>query len=226
MLQKSLTLGLLLAAMTSLSSCKKVVDKFSLDLGDNSVTTAVNFVPEFGLNVDRTVDIVVKGVKYGSVSISSPQNGEPFKIALTAELEMFLPEVWEGFAPTNTLPNGEALPNWIQPNELIAVDVPNFNEHVDLTVYVGFKNPYYVGVALSLKILDGRYPEGLGLSQAFRKNNKTWGQGMVYGPTYEDDGSVRSHGGLFFVAGFSKGQKGKILLNNFKKSDAQLIKLH
>ncbi|MEK6626250.1 MAG: hypothetical protein AABY86_14865 [Bdellovibrionota bacterium] len=215
MMKRSLATFMVLAMAFSLSGCKQIIDGFSLGVGENTVTTTANFIPEFGFNVTKSVDIVVKGVKYGTVGVAAPQEGKPFQVYVTADLTIFTSEVWEGFGPVTTLPNGEPLPSWITPGELVRVDIPNFTEFLDLTLYIGYKNPFYVGVAVSLKLFDNRYPDGLSVSQYLKKKSKIWGQGMVYGPAYDDQGNVTQHGGIFFVAGFSKGQ---ILDINIKKT--------
>ena len=75
-----------------------------------------------------------------------------------------------------------------------------------------YQNPYYVGVALTLNILDDHYPEGLGISQLFRKSSDSpiWGSIQVFGPRKDNEGNITAHGGLFFIATFNPEAPGTI----------------
>jgi len=209
-------------SLLALGGCKKVVETFKLDVGDNAVTVTGAFSKDFAFNFSNSYDIVVKGVQYGTITAIAPTESQPFQVAITANFDMFTSDVWEGFASTKTLPNGDPLPAWINPNELVRVDIPNFTEQIDLVLYVGYKKPYYVGVALTLKVLDNRYPDGLTLSQYLKKSNAIWGSATVFGPSYDDVGNVTQHGGIFFVAGFNPEKKGSVNIKKFKKEDFEL----
>ncbi len=200
-MQRFLIIPIMLMAMT-MSGCKKVVEGFNVVVGQNDVTAVVELAKDFALSFNGSFPIVVNDVEYATLFLNGATSSSPFTVGATANLDMFTSEVWEGFGTTTTLPNGDALPGWITPYELVAVDIPSFSPHFDLIAYVGYQKPYYLGVAVTLKVLDAHFPEGLGVSQSFKKDSKPWGTVQVFGPTRDADGNVTQSGGVFFVASF------------------------
>lgn len=191
-------IGLLFS--TGCNKNDKVVTDFGLELGANTVTVSAEFSEDFALNLNGVFDLNIKGTDYGEIFLYGASNSTPFSAGVTVDVGVFKPEVWEGFAPTTTLPNGSAIPAWISPYELVAVDVPVTSTQFDIKAYVGYHSPYYLGVSLGLNFLDDHFPEGLSLSQSFKKDGDIWSEVVAYGPTKDADGNVIQHGGLFFVA--------------------------
>ena len=191
----ALTLGL-----TSCNNAQEVVSAFDITVGTNAVTLTTEFNSDFALDLNGVFDIKVKGVDYGDIFLLGSTEQTPFTIGATADLSVFLPENWDGFAPTNKLPNGDPLPGWIVPQELVEVDIPINNPQFDVTAYVGYRSPYYLGVAVTLNFLDDNFPEGLSISQYFRKAGTIWSEVIAYGPVKDENGNILKHGGLFFAA--------------------------
>lgn len=221
MIKKLISSASFICLLFFLVGCKKIIDSVSLNVGSNSVTTNINFSDDFDFDVSNSVDIDIKDVNYGTVGIDGATDDKPFSAYLTANLDMFYSQVWEGFAPVTTLPNDEPLPRWITPNDLVRFEIPNFSKELDLAVYVGYHKPYYIGIALGLKILDEHFPEGLALSQALRISKKLYGQAIGYGPKKDSDGSIIKHGGLFVILGFGT-ENIDVTIDKFKKNDFKL----
>jgi hypothetical protein len=200
-----------------LTSCSEVVTQFSVIVGNDEVTTQADFTPEFELNLTGSYDIDVQDINYGQIYLNGSTETTPFQVGLTANLNSFTSDVWTGFEPVKTLPNGDAIPGWITPYELVQVDIPSFNEHFDLYAYIGHQSPYYLGVAVTLNVFDNAYPTGLMVSQNFRQANNTWGTVTVFGPSFDDAGNVLTHGGLFFVATFDPLIPGVITVRDFNE---------
>jgi len=205
-MSKLIQLTVSISLLTLFVSCGKVVDKFGVEVGTNEVTTTADFTKDFALNLDGSFPIDIKGQNYGEIFLNAAQGEDPFQVGVSASIEAFTSDTWDGFDNTSTLPNGDPLPGWIAQDKLIVVDIPDFNQHFDIKLYVGYDNPYYVGVAVTLNILDNHYPEGLSISQNFKKEESIWGEVMAFGPTKDSDGNVINHGGIFFVAQFTKGE--------------------
>ncbi|MBT6324727.1 MAG: hypothetical protein HOJ35_02060 [Bdellovibrionales bacterium] len=198
-----LSLLLIFILILPMSGCgKKIVDDFSLKVGENTITTTADFSDQFALNLDGSFDIDIEGVNYGQIFLNAADDESPFQVGVTANFESFTSDVWDGFGPAETLPNGDPLPGWVDNSSLVEVDVPNFNENFGLTFYIGYEAPYYLGVAVSLNFLDAHYPEGLTIAQNFKKESAIWSGVTVFGPTYDSEGAVLQHGGIFFIATF------------------------
>jgi len=201
---------LLVFAIAIFSGCNDVVEKFSVKVGTNTITAITDFNEDYALNLTGNFPIDIDGVNYGDIFLAAQTDDHPFYVGITANFETFTSDVWTGFAPTKKLPNGDPLPGWIEPYELVTTQLPNFDENFDVHLYVGYHNPYYVGVAVTLNIFDNHYPEGLLISQYFKKEDIPLGTVTVFGPTYDDEGNVEQHGGLFFVATFEQTRMGDI----------------
>lgn len=199
---KFINLILMVSLLSIFTGCGEIIDEFTVDVGQNQVTTAANFSDNYALDVDGNFPIDIKGINYGEIFISRKSEDSPFKVGLTASIEAFTNEKWEGFDNVSTLPNGEPLPGWPSQEKLIVADIPDFSPHFDIKLYVGVDNPYYVGIAVTLNILDDHYPEGLKLSQNFKKDGNIWGEVVAFGPTKDSEGNIINHGGLFFLAEF------------------------
>jgi hypothetical protein len=209
--------------LTLFASCKKVVEGFNVSVGQNDVTTVVSLTDDYALALSGEYPIVVKDVHYGNLFLNGATTNSPFQLGVTAKFDMFTSDTWEGFGTTNTLPNGDPMPGWITPYELVAVDIPSFSPHFDLILYVGYQSPYYLGLAISLNVLDNHYPEGLSVSQSFKKDGKIWGTVHLFGPSRDSDGNVVTHGGVFFAATFDPLLPGRI---SFKGAKAQDMEFH
>ena len=201
---KSLINIMLLGSLVFMQACEKgPVEDFDVKVGDNDVTTELFLTEKYGLNLTGSFPIDIKGNNYGEIFLNGATDANPFSAGLTISLEAFTGDVWDGFGSTSTLPNGDPLPPWITPYELVGVDIPTMNDHFGIILYGGYHNPYYVGLAVTLKILDNHYPEGLQVSQSFKKEGENWGTVTLFGPTRDGDGNVIQHGGIFFVVGIS-----------------------
>ena len=204
-------------------SCKKVVEGFNVSVGQNDVTAVVSLSDSYALALSGEFPVVVKDVHYGDLFLNGATTDSPFQLGLTANFDMFTSSTWEGFGTTDTLPNGDPIPGWITPYELVAVDIPSFSPHFDLQLYVGYQSPYYLGLSVSLNFLDNHYPEGLSVSQSFRKDGEIWGTVQLFGPSFDGNGNVVTHGGVFFVATFDPLLPGTI---SFKGTKAGELEFH
>lgn len=211
---------LVIFCISVFTGCNDVVDSFQVKVGENSITAITFFDEDFALNLTGDFDIIVDNINYGNIFLVAPTEDDPFQVGVTADFTTFTSDLWEGFAPTNKLPNGDPLPGWITPYELVATKLPALDENFDVTLYVGFHNPYYVGIAVSLNFFDENYPQGLQVSQHFKKESTPWGTVSVYGPTYDENGNVLVHGGLFFVTKFDPSRPGDIdYVEDLEKSE-------
>lgn len=196
---------LLVIALSSLflfTSCKeenKPIQSLDVKVGQNTITTQLNLSDKYALPFEGEFDINIKGKNYGNVYVKEKTDDSPFRIGVVADFTVFTSDVWDGFEPTRTLPNGDPIPGWITPYELLRVGIPNQSGKYRTNVYAGYFDPYYVGVSVELSFLDDHYPSGLQILQHFQKDGEIWGTATLFGPTRDSDGNVLQHGGIFFV---------------------------
>tara|TARA_R110002072_G_scaffold276051_1_gene437367 strand:+ start:98179 stop:98946 length:768 start_codon:yes stop_codon:yes gene_type:complete len=200
---KKLLLGTILCSLFLTASCKdeasKPIQSLDVKVGENSITAQLNINDRYALTIDGEFPINIKGNNYGEVYVKSKNEDNPFRVGLLADFTVFTSDAWDGFEPTDRLPNGDPIPGWITPYELLRVGIPNNSGKYKMNVYGGYFNPYYIGVSVDLSFLDDHYPSGLQILQHFQKDGEIWGTATLYGPTKDSDGNITQHGGIFFV---------------------------
>lgn len=187
-----------------LAGCKnQPIESFDVIVGQNTLTAQLSLSDDYALNIDASFPIMIKGDYYGHMFVTPKIGNSPFHLGLTADFSVFTSDVWDGFEPVTSLPNGDPLPHWIGPYELIRANIPNPSDIFDVSLYGTIDKPFYLGMTLSLNILDENYPEGLQVIQNFGKDGKNWGAVVLFGPTRDANGEIIEQGGIFFVVGVS-----------------------
>ena len=136
---------LLLTSLLAVSGCKdKPVESFDVIVGENTVTGEINLSESFALNLDGDFPVNIKGKNYGEIYMASKNDKNPFRVGVTADFSIFTSETWDGFDSTRTLPNGDPIPGWVTPYELVRAGIPSFGDKFELDLYAGY---YKIGRA-------------------------------------------------------------------------------
>ena len=207
-MKKSLLKRLLvIMSLLSLVSCKGIINDHTLEIEDNQIISTSYFSEKFGLPFSGNFPIIIKEVDYGSVDLAPKTDVDDFSIAIRADLSSFNSEVWDGFGPITTLPNGSSFPAWLGAEELINIAIPTFTELFSIRLLVGMdQERLYVGLDLSIDALDQYYPDGLNISQDIKNKESSFPYASIwaYGPSYDQDGNKIKNSGLTILSSFNK----------------------
>ena len=210
MLKNLISKGLIFSALMTLISCKGIIKDHEISFGENQVISTTRFDDKFGLPFSGNFPIVIKEIEYGAVDLAPKTEVDDFSIILTADLSSFESDIWDGFGPIDTLPNGNPFPQWITVSELLQISIPAFTELFSINLLVGFDdNRVYIGIDLNIEAVDQVYPVGLNISQDVKNKNSDYPFASIYahGPEYDQDGNKLKKGGLTILSSFQKPNK-------------------
>ena len=198
---------LLILSLFALISCKGIITNHDVEIQENQIISTSEFSEKFGLPFSGNFPIIIKEVDYGSIDLAPKTENDDFSVSIRADLSSFNSEIWDGFGPITTLPNGSAFPTWVGARELIEIAIPTFTELFSIRLLVGLDDArIYVGMDLSIDALDQYYPEGLNISQEVRnkESNYPFASIWAYGPTYDENGDKVKNSGLTILSSFNK----------------------
>ena len=199
--------ALLMLVLSSLISCRGIINDHFLEIEDNQIISTSSFSDKFGLPFSGNFPIIIKEVDYGAVDLLPKTQSDDFSIRVTADLSSFNSDLWDGFGPIENLPNGAEFPVWVETNELIEISIPTFTDLFSLDLIVGLSaERFYVGINLNIKAIDEYYPEGLNISQEIKNNGSRYPYAAIYayGPTYDDNGQKVQNSGITVLSSFEK----------------------
>lgn len=173
------------------ASVSQIVKNFSFNVEERKASLLTEFNTEVALNME--VAIPIKNMGWIRLIPADGQHG--FQIATDIDFSAFLDKEL-AIGRTTTLPNGVSFPSFIS-TDMYSVMLKR-DQKLNTKLYLGTTAAKrYVGVGLELNFVDGRFPEGLAISQGLQdKNKKNIGVVSFYGPKMSN-GQIVSPGGIF-----------------------------
>jgi len=190
-----------------LVSCNGVVNDHKISVAENQIISTTIFSEKFGLPFSGNFPVIIKEVDYGSIDLAPKTEIDDFSISVRADLSSFNSEVWDGFSPISTLPNGSSFPSWLSIDELIKISIPTFSETFKIDLLFSMdQSRYYFGINMSIQAIDQYYPEGLNISQDIKNKDSKYPYATIhaYGPTFDEDGTKIQNSGLTILSSLKK----------------------
>jgi hypothetical protein len=185
-----------------LSGCKqdmKFIDHVTFKPADNLETVRISLVFTDKIKSDLAGGYPVKD--YGFLFINPYTPTQPFEVGFDLNTAIVNDQDYIKLTPTEVLPNG--LPIGL-PNAIVQIQAPHeISPQFDLYGYVDVLHASWLGVAPIFTFLSDKYfPAGISVSQVFMRDD----QGRpgilaaIFGPTLNDDGSLKRAGGIAVFA--------------------------
>lgn len=198
----SVLIGLGLAASALFSGCKtdfKLIDHVAFLPSDNLETVKVSLVFTENVKSDLAGGFMIK--EYGYLFINPYTPAEHFEVGFSLNTSIVNDQEFVSLTPTEVLPNG--MPIGLD-HALAEVRSPSpINSKFDLFGYVDVLHGAWLGTAAIFSFMNDQYfPNGLTISQVFLRD----AQGApgviatVFGPSLNNDGSIRRAGGISLFA--------------------------
>ena len=198
---------IILVSLSLVVSCKGIIKDHELTIKENQIISTTIFDEKFGLPFSGSFPVIIKDIYYGEIGLAPKTANDDFSVSIISDLSSFNSDVWDGFGPITTLPNGSGFPQWVGADELIQISIPTFTELFAIQILFGLDNDrFYVGLDLNIDAVDEIYPEGLNISQEV-KNKKSpypFAAIYVYGPVFDQDREKLQNGGMTILTSFKK----------------------
>lgn len=196
----------LLAILPVVSGCQdNVLGNVTYAISPNlsTVTVALNFAQSFQSDMGGTFDVANGSTDYGQVVVQPTTSATPFSVGFAFNTAILNDPAYNKLLQTDpsvSLPAGQPLPIPNLNRALAQLALKNqISPDFDPYVYLDVAGLQWVGVALSLTIMNNKYlPSGLAVQQGFLPgkdtNNRAWA--AVYGPQVDSSGNMTVAGGI------------------------------
>jgi hypothetical protein len=192
--------ALLAAGGVTFSACEdvKIIDRVSTKVSSDLQSIRVSLLFQPSLEATFSGGFPLKN--YGTIFVNPSTASAPFEVGFDLDTDIVNEQDYLHLQPTTVLPNGYPLG---VPNPVVEVksEMP-IGSGFDAYAYVDVLRKNWVGAASMIRKMTELFPEGLVVSQVFMKdpNGEPAVIGHAYGPVWNENGTLRSAGGVAVLA--------------------------
>jgi hypothetical protein len=173
----------------------RLIDRVTFKPSDNLEVVRVSLVFTPNVKSDLAGALALK--EYGYLFVNPYTPDQPFEVGFDLNTSIVNDQDYVRLTPTDVLPNG--VPIGIG-HTIVEVRGANpIHPKFDLFGYVDVLRTSWLGIAAMFGFLDDKFfPSGLTITQVFKRDDQGRPRilASVFGPTLNEDGSLRRAGGI------------------------------